>query len=937
MHETYSFGEWLKRQRKINGLTQRELASRSHCSIITIKKIEADQRRPSRELADLLGSSLAIPDDKLQHFIECARGQRPVAHLQWESVVEKTAPHIGAKLQVGLPPLPVIFTPIIGRQAELKMLHRFLAESVLITIVGMGGIGKTHLALAFAAEIKRAGKQVAFISLAKSRVEDNLAATILESLGLQLVAGTDTVSQLLAYLANKELLIVLDNFEHLLASAGLLFQMLQAAPRMILLITSRERLRLPGEQLLPLHGLAYPGDGSQGSIVAASADMTQFPAVQLFLNNAQRLMPGFLVDDNDALLDLCQITGGLPLALELAAAWVEILTLPDLVQKLRQNLDLLALEDLHRPARHHSIRAAFDTTWQFLSDGERKAFTQLSVFSGGFTRLAAESIAGITLSTLLNLVSRQLVQLDHTYGRYTLHELLRQYAAEKLAVEPEMEHRVRRQHANFYTDFLAVKDGELKSAKQINALAEIRVDRANIWIAFQWGAIHPDEAQLIDAIEPLGFACQLNNWVEDGYNLFTQSAERLSNNPDRQGVLLLLLHLHVWRGRFATWLGQPLDAWLINVQRLLAEIPPTSELRSVLALYHLAAEEALRDAGEREVARTHVEKALGLYEGLDDSWGQANALAQLGTLCWNVGDYDEAHSYFEESLVFRRQLDDDRGIAYSLDRLGLLLMHRGEMELSCRYLKQAIDLFQQLGDRSGLADAMENLASCWLELGRLKDAHRQYDEAATIYEELGLRHTGYTVLKALTAYVSVHLGDYERALEEAKIAEVLSRTLGHIRSEGLALIAKGMASAAMSNDAFAAVDLASGTDYLREINQFEELAQGIGVQALISYRQGELETAKQYVLSALKIVAEIRGLLSSPDYPLAVWALILADQGEHEQANDVYQLVLAEPLGKSSLWFADIFGRFIPHHPSDDIMPPDERWEVIEQLYQSIH
>lgn len=933
---SYSFGGWMRRRRKRQDLTQKELAARAFCSVNTIKKIEADQRRPSAELAVSLAAALAVPEEQRGLFVECARSRRPIDHLDGvggSSSVESDA----IQMRPGtLPTLPEAPTPLIGRETELALLRRLLTETWLVSIAGVGGIGKTRLALAAAAEMRRAGREAVFVPLADLKPESDLSAAIVECLGLQLPIDSDPKTVLLAYLARKKLLLVLDNFEHLLDSADLLSQMHQAAMELTLLVTSRERLRLPGEQLLPLSGLDYPRDWRQGSPEHGSTDIDEYPAVQLFLSDARRLMPDYVPDDSAALLELCRATDGLPLALELAAAWMETLTLPDLVQKIAQNLDLLAKEEPHRPARHHSMRAVFDTTWQFLDVAEREAFARLSVFSGGFTRQAAESIAGITLSTLSNLVGRYLVQLDHMNGRYMLHELMRQYAAEKLAERPETAHQIRRRYAGYFCDFLAATYNDLKSANQDEVLSEIRADRANIWTAVQWAATFPGEVSLADAIAPLGDACLLRNWLRDGETLFAQSVRVLSGYQEQPGLLLSLLHLQVWRLLFVYFLGQPIEALLADIERLRAMIPQSPALRPVLALYHLTVEELMLDTGQREAARVHGEKAVSLYESINDEWGLANALSQLGTVCWNVGAYDAAQNYFEESLVLRRRIGDRRGEAHSLDRLGLLFMYRGELALGCHYLEQAVYFFNQVDERLGLAGAMENLGSGWLESGRFADAHRQYARAGALFEEMGIRHLGYTILLGLTAYTSVHAGAYERAVKEARAAAALGRELGHKRSEGMALIAQGMAAMALGNESAADSHLAVGTAYLRDINQLEELAQGIGVQALVAYRQGELEMARDYLLSALAIVSDLRGLLATPDYPLAVWALMLADRGDHERAAFVYRLVLAEPLGAASQWFEDMFGRFIPHNLPANPMPPQERWTVIAQLYQSL-
>lgn len=936
MDPIYSFGQWMKRRRKVLDLTQRELAELAHCSVVTIKKIESDERRPSRELARILAGALAIPRDEVELFIDCARGNRPVDHLQWEGGPGISAAGSISSNPINPPPLPVALTPFIGREAELAMLRRLLAKAWLVTIVGIGGIGKTRLAMAAAAEQQQDGRITAFVPLAELTAEDDLSATIVETLGLQLAVDSDPLSQLLDYLQHKRLLLVLDNFEHLLEKTPLLARIHRVAPEVKLLVTSRERLRVPGEQLLPLQGLLYPHDRREYSSAVKAGAITQYTAIEFFLDHARRLLPQFEPDNEDELVLLGQITDGLPLALELAAAWVDSLTLPDLVQALQHSLDLLALEGPDRPARHHSIRAAFDTSWLRLGDAERDAFIRLSVFQGGFTRQAAESVAGVSIEALSILVGRFLVKLDHKDGRYTLHELMRQYGGEKLAALPELENEVRQGHSRFFCEFLAGKEADLKDANQIAALADIRADRANIWLAWGWAAHHLHNIPLAEAIAPLGNACRLRAWIEDGYNLFTHTTLALAENPDQPGVLPCLLHLSLWRCWFALWLGRPVDRMLANIRRMLDEIPPDQALQPVLALYHLVAEESFLDAGKREIARDHGEKALALYRDLDDEWGQANALTQLGTVCWNVGDYSKAQEYFEESLALRRQIGDSLGEAISLDRLGLLLINQGQLDLSSRYLEEAVTIFSKLGDRSGMADAMENLGSCWLEIGRWADARRQYAETAALYDDMGLRHTGYTVLMALTGYASAHMGAYERAYQEGETALALSRELDHRRSEGLALITLGLAAIGLGDATRAAAHLAAGTDHLRAISQLEELAQGIGAQALAAYQKGKLESARQLMQSALAIATRVRGLAATPDYALAVWAMLLADQGEYERAAEVYQLVLAEPFGAASRWFADQCGRFVPHSRPDAFMPHEVRWAAISRLVNTL-
>jgi predicted ATPase/DNA-binding XRE family transcriptional regulator len=569
----YSFGDWLKRRRKEQGLTQKELASRAFCSPETIKKIEADQRRPSLALAESLAAALDWPAEHLEIFVECARGQRPVDQLWQENLAGKTGEPAYPEPLALVSPSPIFETLLIGRESELELLQRLLQDAWLVTIVGLGGTGKTRLAAAAAAAQQQSGHKTVFVPLASVNCEDNLAAVVLQALGLRLASGADPATQLFSYLRQKRVLLVLDNFEHLLDGVGLLLQLHQAAPGVSILVTSRVSLNLPGEQLLPLHGLSYPRDQAQFLALARTGQATRYPAAELFLARARRLIPDYAPNNDETLLNLCRISDGLPLALELAAAWIDSLTLPELLRELEESLDLLTQKQPDKTDRQHSVRAVFDATWQLLRPAEQAAFARLAVFSGGFTREAALAVAETPFALLANLVGRHLVQLNRKSGRYGLHELLRQYGQEKLAADPDVQKAVRRRHGQYFCQFLVRKDADLKSASQKEALAEIQIERANIWQAWQWAAHHPQEIELVETVLALGNACWLGNWIEDGFDLIPRSTTALAPFRDQPHVLPALLCLATWRSQFALWLGRQPERLLLDARQLAAELP----------------------------------------------------------------------------------------------------------------------------------------------------------------------------------------------------------------------------------------------------------------------------------------------------------------------------------------------------------------------------
>ncbi len=398
--------------------------------------------------------------------------------------------------------LPPEQTPFVGREQERAELVDLLADPDcrLVTLVGPGGIGKTRLALQVAREqVGLFAHGVYVAPLLSAGSPRSVASVIANGFDISFPGGQPLEKQLLDYLCEKEMLLVLDSMEHLLSSlppipdapldsgvegTELLVEILRQAPGVVLLVTSRERLNLREEWLYELGSLAYPAETETGLTVA---DLLSYSAVQLFVQCARRVRRQFSLTEAEgpAVVRICQLVGGMPLGIELAAAWVRIHACQTIAQEIERNLDLLATRLRNVPARHRSIRATFEYSWQRLTGEERSVLARLSVFRGGFEREAVIAVTGASPAILDALLDKSLLTRSAA-ERYDLHPLLRQYASEKLGADPGEDERTRTRHARYLAAYLEQQEAHLAGAGQREALARLALEIENGCQAWRW-------------------------------------------------------------------------------------------------------------------------------------------------------------------------------------------------------------------------------------------------------------------------------------------------------------------------------------------------------------------------------------------------------------------------------------------------------------------
>jgi predicted ATPase/DNA-binding CsgD family transcriptional regulator/predicted negative regulator of RcsB-dependent stress response len=648
--------------------------------------------------------------------------------------------------------LPQPATPFIGREQELESLSRMLTDPGirLITLTGPGGIGKTRLALQAATLLQdRFADKPCWVSYSAqddtafvfSTVEEYIIATISTAIGLSLQGSSDPKYQLISYLQSREMLLILDSFEHLLPGINLIPELWGQTTGCKFLVTSRERLNIPGEMLYPVQGMAYAQDS------ANETDTTD--SVRLFLQVARRVSDKTYLDPPAlAVINrICARLEGIPLAIELAADWTRMLPLVEIEGELDRGLGFL-------DTGPSQIRSVFDRSWNLLAEGQRASLARLAVFQRGFTREAAFQVADADLGTLSALFDKSLIQRTGE-NRYSLHDLLRQYVSEQLGIHGERE-MIRDRHCAFYAALVADQQEAIFRGDH----SKILPDLDNIRAAWQWAVRRCRLEDLHKMLWPL-------DWF---YNLQAHYKESMA----AMQLVIDAFGVPEPEGLQGIVYGKALASYGLEKARVVGaeeaapamqkglEILRSLEAKEDLAWPQLLSGFAVPDPQERE--KNYLE-SLAIFEELDDLYGMAASLGLvMGSHYTSQGRYVEALQSIERGLAISRSLDDPEGTAAGLRSLGHLNLHLGKYESARENFQEESELWRGLSFSRLVGEAIRSVGQTYLAEEKFEEAEKAFQESLIEFELVGDKGEALFSMLSL-AQIACERKQYQKALE----------------------------------------------------------------------------------------------------------------------------------------------------------------------------
>jgi DNA-binding SARP family transcriptional activator/predicted ATPase len=823
--------------------------------------------------------------------------------------------------------LPASLTRCVGRQVELEKLCVKLADPTcrLLTLLGPGGIGKTRLALEAGRSILPVFPDGVFlVGLDTRRPHQSLGPIIAQEVGLGLhrggtitnLPGTRSITnQLCSVLQNQKVLLILDGFEGMLQEVGLILKILRRAAEAKILITSRARLDLNGEHIFILEGLRYPSQDTNNGL-------GDYGAIKLFVDAAQRVHPDFELsgDNQAAVVDICRHVQGMPLGILLAAAWAGTLKPVQILKEIQQNLDFLSVEWLNLPDRQRSLRTTFDYSWSLLNETERKVFLRLSVFHGPFTAERAVQVAGAIPKNLRRLREKSFLQKVDP-DAYRIHDLLRGYSLEKLVASHDEYMALHKSHCQVYLSALATWEPLLKSPAQLDVLTEINQEYDDILSAWYWAGEYGFINWMENAYEALRYYFELRGLFREGVSLSQRTTDQLEKEGLSEKNIRLWIMLEIWQAQFYTILllheKSKIMIQQVREKMIQAEQFHLDTLHQRARLSFVEGFSILWSDSDRRQALGFFQRALQLMYENKQAWDISLALEGMASCHDQLGNILLGQRFAEEGLAIQHEVGDPEISNRLTKTLGYSRMLAGDYESGLRLVKEQNALRQQTNDRRYQVELQTELGLALHHAGQFEESNSLYEEVIAYYtqpEDLSVRN----LCKYIMSANYLLMGYYVAVLnDEAWLGEPISdhyrAHLDHLKGWVHLLDPQVIDSTDRENVInydLAKQEINSFLECVSALPRLDMLGHPLALLGYIAYRRGNMASALEYLIKALENGIR-QGYYLANLTILAILALILAEHGKCEQAEEIYTIASSHPMIKNSQLFEDLFGKRI--------------------------